>query len=150
MFGIGVLWAAIWAPLGLVLTTIQFLAVGVGLPPVNFVVPLLISGLLNGFATGFLFSGALSLLYRRRTFDQIRVPAVGLVGALVGVILPAATILPLVIGQGMLVPIWSLLIAATFSGGLGAATAVGLLKVAQAAPDRLDGASDSPNSPSTP
>ena len=139
MFGIGVFWAVVWAPIGLAMATIQLLSSGFGLPPVELAVGLLMSGLMNGFATGFLFSGGLGFVYRRRSFADIRPSVIAGIGALAGVIPPLGTMSVTLAWGAFSIPLVAIMIAIGFGGSLGAATALGALKLAQAAPDSVGG-----------
>ena len=144
MVGIGALWAAVWAPLGLGIATAQLLSSGFGLPPADLVLALLVSGLQNGFAAGFLFSGGLGLVYRHRSFDDIRLGAAGAVGAVAGILVPAGSIAVMAMSGFALIQAWSVFTALAFGGAVGAATAIGSLKVAQAAPETLPPGREAP------
>lgn len=140
MFGIGVFWAVVWAPIGLAMATIQLFTSGFGLPTAALAVGVLKSGLMNGFATGFLFSGGLSLVYRRRSFADIRPSVIAGIGALAGAIPPLGVMSVTLAWSAFSIPLAAIVMAIGFGGSLGAATALGALKLAQAAPPPVGGA----------
>jgi hypothetical protein len=121
------------------MATVQLLSSGFGLPPVELAVGLLTSGLMNGFATGFLFSGGLSLVYRRRSFADIRPSVIAGIGALAGMIPPLAAMSLTLAWTAFSIPLLAIVMAIGFGGSLGAATALGALKLAQSAPASIGG-----------
>lgn len=141
MFGLGGFWAAIWAPIGAGIFVIQSLARGSGVPPWDVLVPLLFAGARNGFLGGFLFAGGLALAYRSRTFADLRPGVLGAIGAVAGMLLPAGSLISISM-KGYLPLAWpAFALIFGFAGALGAATAVGSLRMAQAAPPELESGS---------
>ena len=138
MIGLGVAWAVVWTPIGIGMSVAQWLAGGFGLPPLELVATLVLSGVKNGFIAGFLFSGGLGLVCRNRTFDQLRPEVVCAIGAVAGTLLPAATMVSVAMAGYFVPPPIAIALALGFGGALGAATAIGSLKVAQAAPAELE------------
>jgi hypothetical protein len=143
MVGLGALWALVWTPIGLGITLIQFLTSGFGLPPAELIVALAVSGARNGFLAGFLFAGGLGIAYRGRGFADLSPKAFAAIGAVAGMLLPAGTMLSLAL-SGWVPPVWAMTGIVAFGGGLGAATAVASLKLAQAAPTEIGAAASPP------
>ena len=141
MFGLGALWAAIWTPIGAGILVIQSLAGGSGLPPWSLFVPILLAGAKNGFLAGFLFAGGLGLAYRSRTFADLRPGVIGAIGAAAGMLLPAGAMMAASLSDHFAPPALIVALLLGFGGALGAATAVGSLRMAQAAPPELESGS---------
>ena len=137
MCGLGALWGALWAPIGVAMTLVQLMLVGYGWPSWSLLGFLLLDGVRNGFIAGFLFAGGLGVAFRDKSFADLRTGAIAAVGALAGVVLPAGSMAGMA-AAGYFVPA-PITVALTllFGAGMGAATAVGSLKIAQAAPDRV-------------
>ncbi|HWA40223.1 MAG TPA: hypothetical protein VG712_01345, partial [Gemmatimonadales bacterium] len=115
---IGALWAGVWFAVGMVL----LLIVGLGAADVPF--PLFFGFL--GFLAGAIFSGALGLIERRRSFGQLSLPRIAGWGGLGGILL--AGLVALIAGPGaellVVVPVFAL---------AGAGSAAGTLALAHAA-----------------
>lgn len=137
MFGLGAIWAVIWTPIGLGIVLVQMRVAGLWPPPQGILLPLTLSGAKNGFLAGFLFAGALGLVYRRRDFAALRAGPMGVIGGLVGMLLPAGTMIATALAGSFVPPPLTVAMALGFGGALGAATAIGSLKLAQAAPTEL-------------
>ena len=144
MFGLGAVWAVIWTPIGAGIFVIQSLARGWGLPPLDLLVPILLGGAKSGFLAGFLFAGARGFAYRRRAFADLRPGTIGAIGAGAGMLLPTGTMLAASLAGSFAPPAPVIALALGFGGALGAATAIGSLKLAQAAPTEV-GSGDSGN-----
>ena len=136
MVGLGVLWALVWTPIGLGVTLVQFLVSGYGLPPGGLLAALVVSGARNGFLAGFLFAGGLGVAYRGRGFADLTPGALAVIGAAAGMLLPAGTMVSVAL-SGFPLPAWIMAGIVAFGGGLGAATGVASLKLAQAAPPEV-------------
>ena len=119
--GVGLTWAAAWFGAGMIL----LLIVGVGAADVPF--PLFF-GLL-GFLAGAAFSGILSLLAGRRTFDQMSLPRFALGGALGGIAI--AGIVNVAAGPGP-----DLMMIGPVFAAAGAVSAAGTLAIARRAEKR--------------
>jgi hypothetical protein len=137
MVGLGAVWAVIWTPIGAGIFLLQYLAKGWGLPPWEMLAPILLDGAKNGFLAGFLFAGGLGLAYRSRTFADLRPGVIGAIGAVAGMLLPAATMMAASRNGWFTTPVLAIALALAFGGALGAATAIGSLKMAQAAPPEV-------------
>jgi hypothetical protein len=146
MLGLGATWAVIWTPIGAGIFAIQFLTRGQGFPPLELLVPVLLDGARNGFLGGFLFAAGLGFAYRSRTFADLRPRVIGAIGALAGMLLPAGTMLAAAMSGSIAPPALIVGLALGFGGALGAATAIGSLKLAQAAPTEV-GSGDSSRDP---
>jgi len=137
MFGLGVVWAAIWTPIGAGIVSVRHLARGLGFPPWSLLVPVLLDGVRNGFLAGFLFGGGLALAYRSRTFADLRPGVIGVIGAVAGMLLPAGTLMSMSMKGYLAGSAPAVLLILGFAGALGAATAVGSLRMARAAPPEV-------------
>lgn len=138
MLGLGAIWAVIWTPIGLGIVLTQMRVAGLWPPPEGILLPLALSGARNGFLAGFLFAAGLGLAYRRRDFAELRPAATGLIGAIAGMLLPAFAMVAIARSGSFVPPPLTVAMSLGFGGALGAATAVGSLKLAQAAPSELE------------
>lgn len=137
MLGLGLVWAVVWTPTGAGIFIVQYLATGSGFPPWSLLAPILLTGARDGFLAGFLFAGGMSLAFRNRTVAELRPVPFGVIGALAGMVLPLMAIAT----AGMAAYLLTTRVVVAmfgFAGVLGAATAIGSLKLAQAAPPGIE------------
>lgn len=129
--GMGLTWAAGWAPIGAVIG----LGVGVVLgAPLDVLVPLWVGTLATlGFLGGAIFSTVLRITEGRRRFDELSVPRFAAWGALGGLVLGMLAITGGLLGTG-LTPVDAIIAGA--STLLGAGSAVGSLALARRADDQ--------------
>ena len=90
---------------------------------------------LYGLMSGALFSGALAIIHRRRTLGELKPAWVGLWGGLAG-FLTSMGVLGVAVAAGAVIPlsleiVGLIVLAASIYGGVGAATAVGTIMLAQ-------------------
>jgi len=133
--GNGVVWAGAWIVAKVAL--LGAAAVAFGFTPPWAVWPSVVgSAAATGFISGVLFSGALALVNRRRSLSEIRPFRAGLIGLAAGTTPPVVQ-LAMAAALGFALPpsaiALSLGIGLVVGGGLGAATAVGSLRLAQSA-----------------
>ena len=145
--GIGLTWAAAWAPVGAITGGITAMILGfpVGVVTANYA---LLFGSL-GFIGGGIFSTVLSLAEGRRSFDQLSLPRFVAWGALGGLLLGGLAVTAGLLGAGVT------LLGAVITGAstlLGAGSAGGTLALARAGKgQQLPGERDAiapPRSPS--
>lgn len=139
MVGLGVIWAALWTPIGVGIVALQWLVSGYGLPPLDLVALLVVSGAKNGFLAGAVFAGGLGLAYRSRGFADLSPGVLGLLGGAAGMMLPAGAMIATAVTGYFAPSMLTVVMSLGLGGALGAVTAVGSLKMAQAAPRELDG-----------
>ena len=126
--GIGLTWAAGWAPIGAVAgwITASLLHFPMGTVITNYAVTF---GVL-GFLGGTIFSTVLSLAEGRRSFDQLSLPRFAAWGAMGGLVLGGLSAAAGLLGAGFTI------LGAVIIGGsalLGAGSAAGMLVIARAA-----------------
>jgi hypothetical protein len=126
--GIGLTWAAGWAPVGAIAGWVigMFLGFPLGAVTANYA---LMFGVL-GFIGGTIFSTVLSLADGRRSFDQLSLPRFVAWGALGGLFLGGLAVSAEVLGAG------PTMLGAVITGAstlLGAGSAAGTLVIAKAA-----------------
>jgi hypothetical protein len=129
--GIGVTWAAGWAPIGAV--TGWLTALALGFPPGTVATNYTVMFGAVGFVGGTIFSAVLSLAEGRRSFDQLSLPRFVAWGGLGGLVLGGLTVTVGLLGPGLTV------LDAVITGAstlLGAGSAAGTLLVARATDDR--------------
>ncbi len=130
--GLGLTWAAGWAPVGavvgLVIGTSGVVPAGIGLWSVVQGNTLTFAAL--GFVGGSLFSGVLTLIEGRRRFDQLSLPRFASWGAVGGITLGGLASALMMWGPGLV----ALKLGAAML--LGAASAAGSLTLARKANDR--------------
>ena len=136
--GTALTWAVGWAVGGFALATLLYMTTDaiVVLGPFWEVAPGVAFRFgLYGLMGGALFAGALSIIHGRRTLGELKPAWVGLWGGLAGVLVSIG-VLGVLVASGLAIP-WSLpmfgglALVASFYGGLGAATAVGTIMLAQ-------------------
>lgn len=134
--GIGLTWAAGWAPLGALTGWVTGTALGFPLGVVTANYTVMFS--LLGFLGGTIFSTVLSLAEGRRTFDRLSLPRFVAWGALGGLLLGGLAVTAGLLGAGPTIFGAVITGAATL---LGAGSAAGTLVVARTAPRQplLDG-----------
>lgn len=126
--GIGLTWAAGWAPIGALTgwVTGQVLGFPLGVVTTNYAV---MFGVL-GFMGGTIFSTVLSLAEGRRSFDQLSLPRFVAWGGLGGLLLGGLAVTAGLLGAGLT------MLGAVITGAstlLGAGSAAGTLELAKAA-----------------
>lgn len=126
--GIGLTWAARWAPIGALTgwVTGQVLGFPLGVVTTNYAV---MFGVL-GFIGGTIFSTVLSLAEGRRSFDQLSLPRFVAWGGLGGLLLGGLAVTAGLLGTGLT------MLGAVITGAstlLGAGSAAGTLVLAKAA-----------------
>ncbi|HEX6747881.1 MAG TPA: hypothetical protein VF092_11375 [Longimicrobium sp.] len=126
--GIGLTWAAGWAPIGAVTgwITASLLHFPMGTVITNYAVTF---GVL-GFVGGTIFSTVLSLAEGRRSFDQLSLPRFAAWGAVGGLVLGGLSAAVGLLGAGLTIQ------GAVMAGAaalLGAGSAAGMLVIARAA-----------------
>ena len=140
---LAVLWGCGWALTGVALGAYRALF---GRPhliaSMDFVIRnALITGTALGIAgavAGMSFAGLLARAGRRRTLDELTAGSVARWGAAAGVLLPTGVFLiALAGGAPVVIATRFIIIAATVTAGVGAASAVGTLKLAQRQPRSL-------------
>lgn len=129
--GIGLTWAAGWAPVGALTGWVTGVLLGfpLGVVVANYAV---MFGVL-GFIGGAIFSTVLGLAEGRRSFDQLSLPRFVAWGALGGLLLGGLAVTAGLLGAGLTT--LGAVIAGT-STLLGAGSAAGTLVVARAAQDQ--------------
>jgi hypothetical protein len=129
--GIGLTWAAAWAPIGAITGGVTAVLLGfpLGVVTANYAV---MFGVL-GFIGGTIFSTVLSLAEGRRRFNQLSLPRFVAWGALGGLLLGGLAVTAGLLGAGA--TILGAVIAGT-STLLGAGSAAGTLVIARAAHSR--------------
>ena len=129
--GLGLTWAAGWAPIGAITgwVTGALLGFPLGTVTANYAV---MFGVL-GFVGGTIFSTVLSLAEGRRSFDQLALPRFVAWGALGGLLLGGLAITAGLLGSGLTTLGAVVMGAATL---LGACSAAGSLVIARAGDDR--------------
>lgn len=137
--GIGVTWAAGWAPIGAVVGWITGVALGFPLAGIatNYAV---LFGVL-GFVGGTMFSTVVRITERHRSFDQLSMPRFVAWGALGGLGLGGLAVALSILGAGF-GPLGAVIASVTTV--LGAGSAAGTLAVARAGdpPPTLEGDDD--------
>jgi hypothetical protein len=130
--GIGLTWAAGWAPIGAItgLLASGVLGFPMGVVVANYAVTF---GVL-GFLGGAIFSSVLRLAEGRRSFDQLSLPRFVAWGGLGGLLLGALAVGVSLLGSGVSMLGAAIAVASTL---LGAGSAAGTLVVARAAEDRV-------------
>ena len=136
--GTALTWAVVWAVGSFASATLLYMTTDaiVVLGPFWEVAPLaaLRSGL-YGLVGGALFSGALATVHGRRTLGELKPAWMGLWGGVAG-LLVFIVVLGVTVASGLAIP-WSLpmfgglALVASIYGGLGAAIAVGTIRLAQ-------------------
>jgi hypothetical protein len=134
--GIGLTWAAGWAPLGAVTGWIT--ASVFGFPPGVGATNYAVMFSVLGFVGGTIFSSVVSLAEARRSFDRLSLPRFVVWGALGGLFLGGLAVMAGILGAGATV------LGAVIAGAstlLGAGSAAGTLAVARTAhrPPLLNG-----------
>jgi len=129
--GIGVTWAAAWAPIGAIAGWITGAVLGFPLAVIATNYAVLFGTL--GFAGGTIFSTILGLADGRRRFDQLSLPRFVAWGSLGGVLLGGIAVAAGILGAAANV-LGVVIIAA--SALLGAGSAAGTLAIARARHDR--------------
>lgn len=125
--GIGLTWAAAWAPVGALTGWVTAMVLGFPLGVVTANYALLFGAL--GFIGGGIFSTVLSLAEGRRSFDQLSLPRFVAWGALGGLLLGGLAVTAGLLGGGVT------LLGAVITGAstlLGAGSAGGTLALARA------------------
>ena len=125
--GIGLTWAAAWAPVGAITGWVTAMILGFPLGRVTANYALLFGAL--GFIGGGIFSTVLSLAEGRRNFDQLSLPRFVAWGALGGLLLGGLAVTAGILGAGVT------LLGAVITGAstlLGAGSAGGTLALAKA------------------
>ena len=139
--GLALTWAVAWGLGGFLLGVLLYL-VGPGFGPIPFwsLAPLLAlrTGML-GFVGGGAFAVVLGTIHRKRRLGELGSFRMALWGALAGLVMPVAGIATIVGATGGGIPIRAILgPAVVVFGGLGAATSVMTIKLAQRSVDGLE------------
>ena len=124
----GLVWAAVWAPLAVL--------IGMIVDPDDSLDEMWVAaGAYPGFLGGIFFSLVLGIAERNRRFDELSLPRVGVWGALAGLLLGT---LPFALGEPTAaVPLWLLVVVITGSiTAMSAVSAVGTLALARMAEER--------------
>lgn len=136
--GTAVTWALGWGLGAFALVSVGFLLFGKGVFFWDTVRPITILAGLSGFIGGTVFSTALATIHARRRISELSPLRMALWGAGAGLLVPLGVLgVSLVAG----VPLHADVVAGMVVGigGLGAATAAGTVKLAQASDRALDG-----------
>ena len=128
--GIGLTWAAGWAPIGAITGWVAGVAFGFPVAVVAANYALMFGAL--GFLGGTIFSGVLRLAEGRRSFEQLSLPRFAAWGAVGGLLLGGLAITASLLGGGF-TTLGAVIAAA--STLLGAGSAAGTLAVARTAND---------------
>ncbi len=129
--GIGLTWAAGWAPIGAIFGLVTGVLLGFPLVAVTVNYALMFSAL--GFIGGAIFSTVLGVAEGRRRFDQLSLPRFVAWGALGGLVLGGFAVSAQLLGAGF--STLGAVIAGTLTL-LGAGSAAGTLAIARAAHGR--------------
>jgi hypothetical protein len=129
--GIGLTWAAGWAPIGAITGLVTGAVLGVPLVTITANYALMFSAL--GFIGGTIFSTVLGVAEGRRRFDQLSLPRFVAWGALGGLVLGGLAVSTGLLGAGL--STLGAVIAGTLTL-LGAGSAAGTLAIARAAHGR--------------
>jgi hypothetical protein len=140
--GIGLTWAAGWAPIGALTGWVTAMVLGfpLGVVTTNYAV---MFGVL-GFLGGTIFSTVLSLAEGRRGFNQLSLPRFAGWGGLGGLLLGGFAVTAGILGAGLTTLGVVITAAATL---LGAGSAAGTLVLARAAHNRVLPPADDTNAP---
>lgn len=128
--GMGVIWAAAWSGVGMILA-LGFLLITGSRPDPPF--PLLFGAF--GFVAGVIFSGLLGVVEGRRRFDQMSLPRFAAWGAIGGLLLSATFVLAVSLA-GDPAFIWNLVVVGPVFALAAAGSAAGSLALARKARDR--------------
>lgn len=139
---LAVLWGCGWALTGAALGMCRAVFGPHLVEPMHLVVRYaLMTGTALGIAgavAGMSFAGLIARAGRRRTLDELTIGSVARWGAAAGVLLPTGVFLiALAGGAPVVIATRFIIIAATVTAGVGAASAVGTLKLAQRQPHSL-------------
>lgn len=126
--GIGLTWAAGWAPLGALTGWVT--AAAFGFPPAVVATNYAVTFAVLGFVGGTIFSTVLRLTEGRRSFEQLSLPRFVAWGALGGLVLGGIAVAVSLLGAGF-TTLGAVIVSA--STLLGAGSAAGTLVVARAA-----------------
>jgi hypothetical protein len=126
--GIGLTWAAGWAPIGAITGWVAsaVFEFPIGVVAINYAVTFAVLGFLGGT----IFSSVLRLAEGRRSFDQLSLPRFVTWGGLGGLLLGALAVTASLLGSGLTTLGAAIVAASTL---LGAGSAAGTLVVARAA-----------------
>lgn len=128
--GIGLTWAAGWAPIGALVGLVGGVVFGF---PLGIAVNYAVLFAVLGFVGGGIFSTVLRLAEGSRRFDELSLPRFTAWGAVGGVALGGLAVTASVVGLGFTPIGWAMI---AMAGLLGAGSAAGTLMIARAADDR--------------
>ena len=131
MIGNGIVWAGAWIMGSVLFTIVPAALTGVPLQG-NLIAAILGNAAILGFLSGSVFSFVLGIAYRNRLLEDIRGASMGVLGAVAGMAIPMG-LLAIAASAGNPVPLVAVVPMLLTSGGLGCATSVGSLRLAQTA-----------------
>lgn len=131
VIGNGLLWAGAWIVGKVSVLGAGALLSGLGIPW-SLLPAVIASAAVTGFMNGVLFSAVFAVVNRRRSLAEIPPFRTGLLGLTVGAVLPVVQVATAA-ALGLAIPASAIAFGLVVGGGLGTATAVGSLRLAQSA-----------------